>query len=39
VEFFDGDSHKEKADGNLAEDRGEAVSDFAKPPVLFEYKS
>lgn len=34
VDWPDGDAHQENADGNLAEDGGEAVGDFAEPPVL-----
>lgn len=30
----DGDAHQEDADGDLASNRGEAVGDFAEPPVL-----
>ena len=33
---LDGDSHEENANRNLAENGGEAVCDFTKPPVLCE---
>jgi hypothetical protein len=34
VEALDGDAHEEDAHGDFASDRGEAVGDFAEPPVL-----
>jgi hypothetical protein len=34
VEAFDGDAHEEDAHGDFAADGGEAVGDFAEPPVL-----
>lgn len=36
VHSFNRDSKEEDADRNLAADRGEAVCDFAEPPVLLE---
>jgi hypothetical protein len=33
---LDGDSQKEKANGDLAENGGEAVGNFTKPPILLE---
>jgi hypothetical protein len=34
VEALDGDAHEEDAHGDFAADGGEAVGDFAEPPVL-----
>lgn len=33
---LDGNSHQENANGDLAENGGEAVCDFTKPPILYE---
>jgi hypothetical protein len=33
---LDGDSQKKKANGDLAENGGEAVGNFTKPPILLE---
>jgi hypothetical protein len=32
---LDGDSQKENANGDLAENGGEAVGNFTKPPILW----
>jgi hypothetical protein len=37
MDSFNSDAHEEDTDGDFAADGGEAVGNFAKPPVLYSF--